>query len=93
MLARKGDLRVPVAETSHSLATPLTMATTLLTVLINPKVRDSSRPFSPSRRAWKSVTIQLSKTLNSRLVPRPPSTRPAKSKGRLGMVVSRHDRA
>ncbi len=92
-LAANGAFRVPVTATSHSQTTPLTMATRLLRVLMRPKVRDRSPPRSCRRRRWKSVTIQLSKTLKSRLVLTPPSTRPASSSGTLGTVVKRHDSA
>ena len=92
MLATNGDFRVSVVDTSHSLSTPLAMATTLLRVLMSPKVRERSTPFSSNRRLWESATIQLSKTLNRRLVPRPPKARPATRKGRLGIMVRRHER-
>ena len=69
------------------------MATRLLSVLIRPKVRDRSPPFWASLRLWKSVTIQLSKTLKSRLVDTPPRARPANSNGTLGTQVRAHEAA
>ena len=92
-LAANGAFRVPALETSHSLPTPLRIATTLLTVLMRANVRPRSPPRAPSPRAWKSVTIQPSKTLKSRLVLTPPRTRPASSTGRDGTVVRRQDAA
>ena len=86
-------MRVPVAATSHSLTTPLTMATRLLRVLMRPKVRERSPPLSASLRSRKSVTIQLSKTVKSRLVATPPRARPTNSSGTLGMHVSAHESA
>jgi hypothetical protein len=93
-LAAKGAFADPAAPTSHSLTTPLMMATTLLTVLIRPKVRERSAPFSARRRFPKSVTIQLSKTLKRRLVAKPPRTRPRNSSGRdVPKAVRRHEAA
>lgn len=89
--AQKGLFLVPVAVTSHSLTTPLAMATRLLSVLMTPNVLLSSDS------GWffdlTSATIQLSKTLNKRLVPMPPRTRPRKSSGigPLGRVVRMQD--
>jgi hypothetical protein len=89
----KGAFRVPARPTAHSLATPLTMATSELRVLISPKVRPRSPPLSASLRAWKSETIHVSKTVKSRLVATPPRTRPANSSGTLGTHVSAHEAA
>ena len=92
-LAQKGLFLVPVAVTSHSLATPLAMATRLFSVLMTPNVllsSDSGRLFDLT-----SATIQLSNTVNKRLVPMPPRTRPRNSNGiePPGRVVRMQDAA
>lgn len=88
-----GAFFVPAAPTTHSLTTPLPIATTLFTVLITPNVLPKSSPFLSRNRARKSATIQLSNTLKSRLVPTPPKARPANRAGRLGIVVRTQERA
>ena len=62
-LARNGALFVPLYSTSHSLKTPAAMATILFTVVIMPKMRLRLWPDFSRRRAWNSVTIQLSNAL------------------------------
>lgn len=88
-----GAFLVPATPTTHSLTTPLPIATTLFTVLMTPNVVPRSSPLLSRRRARKSATIQLSNTLKSRLVPTPPRTRPANRAARLGIAVRAHERA
>lgn len=101
-LAKNGAFFVPDTETSHSLAMPLPIATRLLIMLIVPNTSDKFPP-PCNPLAEKSATIQLSKTLNKRLVLRPPNTLPRTSATPLlpkntidprdGKQVSRQERA
>lgn len=92
-LIPKGALLVPVSFTTHSLKTPLQIATMLFNVLILPNVPLRLFPYFSNSRAWKSVTIQLSNTEKRREVETPPKMRPRKSRGREGeRIVRRQDR-
>ena len=88
-----GAFLVRLMPTAHSLTTPLPMATTLFSVLMTPNVLSRLKPLLSRRLARKSATIQVSKTLNRRLVPTPPKMRPATRHVRLGAVVRAHETA
>jgi hypothetical protein len=90
-LAMKGALLVPVTCTNHSLDTPASMATTLLRVVMIPNMLLKLVPALSSCLLWYSVTIQLSKALNIRLVLSPPKTLPKNSTGTLETNVEKQE--
>lgn len=91
-LARKGARLLPVYQTRVLLNRPDQTAVTLFKTVISPR-RSLSPGLSPA--VWErlnSATSHASKTVKSRVVPIPPSMRPAKIIGILDERVRRHDR-
>ena len=92
MLAINGVRLLPVYQTRVLLNSPDKTAVTLFKTVMSP--RRSLRP-DRSFSGWdllNSATSHASKTVKSRVVPTPPSTRPTKRIRILDERVSMHDR-
>jgi hypothetical protein len=79
MLARNGVVLDAEYCTRESPKTPAKIATTLLKVVILPKMSPRPSPALSNPRLWYSVIIQVSKTLNSNVVESPPRALPTRS--------------
>ena len=90
MLATNGHTLPPMYPTSTSPTTPDTMATTQLSVVMCPNTPLSRSSLPPSPRAWYSVIIHASNTLNSSVVLTPPASRPTNSTARLSLNMVAH---
>jgi hypothetical protein len=75
-LARKGAILDAELCTKISPKTPANIATTLLRVVMFPKMPLRRRPALSSPRLWYSVIIQVSKALNNSVVDSPPRSLP-----------------